>query len=725
MKSYIKSLIIFCLSFSSIFAQVITGRIIDQYGHNLPDIKLDVYANQQIYTALSDIEGYFSINMLTGVNEKQLPEGFSVSNNFPNPFNPKTRIDFTIPGSGNVKIEVYNAIGQKVLPAIDKSFPAGSNYVVLEMNGLANGIYIAKFVFENKYTVIKKLMLLYGSQHLSSAINVNGSNLSKSAGNLSVNNLKIDSIVASGPSIGIKTLKNLPDIIDGKCNLGTITLNVIFSPCLAVDKISYFGKVYNTVKIGNQCWLRENLDVGNMVQLSLPQTDNNIIEKYCYNNDAANCTKYGGLYQWDETMLYTKSTSISSGICPYGFRIPGKADFDTLLLTTNYSSDALLAIGQCTGTNSSGFSALLAGVFPKTYDPYFIGKDSVTLFWTKTSYNEGNSGGYKYYLNLNAQMKEVQLYFDLRGFAVSIRCIKDDPNTGIPEKPILISPLDNAINVSQAREFSWSKNLEWTGYTLQIATDSLFVNCFYSQSDLTEYVKKVEGFSKNTTYYWRVGAVNGKGVRIWSEVRKFKSEADIFCPGVPTVEYAGKTYNTVQIGKQCWLKENLNVGDVTAWNSQSDNSIIEKSCYDNNLSNCEAYGGLYKWGEAMQYSTKEKAQGICPAGWHIPSISELDTLYTFANRDINQLIREDQIINSNSQTNKTGFSAVLAGGILGKNASYYNIGRDGTIWSSNMDGIYSRWLLYLSPYVIPSLRAPALQASSYFYVANVRCIKND
>ncbi|MDR3668834.1 MAG: FISUMP domain-containing protein, partial [Ignavibacteriaceae bacterium] len=70
--------------------------------------------------------------------------------------------------------------------------------------------------------------------------------------------------------------------------------------CKGIDIVNYSGQKYTTVQIGNQCWLKENLNVGVMINGSSEQTNNGIIEKYCYQNDPANCIKYGGLYQWNE-----------------------------------------------------------------------------------------------------------------------------------------------------------------------------------------------------------------------------------------------------------------------------------------------------------------------------------------------------------------------------------------------------------------------------------------
>ena len=98
-------------------------------------------------------------------------------------------------------------------------------------------------------------------------------------------------------------------------------------------------------------------------------------------------------------------------------------------------------------------------------------------------------------------------------------------------------------------------------------------------------------------------------------------------PGIPTItdERDGQVYPTVQIGDQCWMEQNLNIGKmIQKKEMQADNGIIEKYCYDNLEEYCDNFGGLYQWGEVISYSSNSK--GICPKGWHIPSEAEWQEL---------------------------------------------------------------------------------------------------
>lgn len=86
--------------------------------------------------------------------------------------------------------------------------------------------------------------------------------------------------------------------------------------------------------------------------------------------------------------------------------------------------------------------------------------------------------------------------------------------------------------------------------------------------------------------------------------------------------------NWITIGSQTWAKANLNVGTrVASSTASTNNGTIEKYCYGDLDANCTATSGaLYDWNEAMAWSTTEGAQGICPAGSHIPTDNEWKTL---------------------------------------------------------------------------------------------------
>ena len=195
------------------------------------------------------------------------------------------------------------------------------------------------------------------------------------------------------------------------------------------------------------------------------------------------------------------------------------------------------------------------------------------------------------------------------------------------------------------------------------------------------------------------------------------------CPGTPTVSYAGQTYNTVLIGDQCWLKENLNVGTmIQTADNQSDNSVLEKYCYDNNEANCYTYGGLYQWNEAMQYTTNEGAQGICPEGWHIPTLAEFETLKATVGDDANSLKAVGQGSSEGAGKNYSGFSMLLNG------VRYYGGTQDGTsqqlgitgeIWSSTVGGLGANGL-----HVDNNTNIISIGGNYKNHGWAVRCIKN-
>jgi len=202
--------------------------------------------------------------------------------------------------------------------------------------------------------------------------------------------------------------------------------------CAGTPTVTYAGKLYNTVQIGSQCWLKENLDVGTMVLETKEQTNNGIIEKYCYDNDSANCILYGGLYQWAEAVQYqngaTNTTSGNppltgnvQGICPPGWHIPTRTEFETLTIAVNNSRDALLAKGQLTGKDTYGFSALLAGLRWGSFGG-FDGLGNITYFLSSLEYFTYNVCYiYLYYID-----SYVHLDYVGKTHGFSVRCLKDN-----------------------------------------------------------------------------------------------------------------------------------------------------------------------------------------------------------------------------------------------------------------------------------------------------------
>ena len=155
--------------------------------------------------------------------------------------------------------------------------------------------------------------------------------------------------------------------------------------------------------------------------------------------------------------------------------------------------------------------------------------------------------------------------------------------------------------------------------------------------------------------------------------------------------YEGETYNTVVIGSQTWMAENLN------YNTSGG------KCYNNNESNCKIYGRLYDWATAMGLPSScnssncasqvgAKHKGICPNGWHIPSAEEWGILIEFvggssAGRYLKALTGWDRDVygNDGNGEDKYGFSALPAGGYDDDDGSFYDVGSYGDWWSSSED----------------------------------------
>jgi len=200
-----------------------------------------------------------------------------------------------------------------------------------------------------------------------------------------------------------------------------------FGSLIGTKKVQ--ADVIPTVNINGQVWMAKNVDVGDRIDAGIAQTDNSTIEKYCYDNDPANCTTYGGLYQWDEMMQYS-TTEGTQGICPVDFHLPTGTDWDTLIGNLGGS---IVAATELKSGGSSNFDALLSGAYNHTGVFEDIG--AYTAFWHSTQYDISN--GQARSLNSSSSVAD---FMTNKNSGFSVRCIQDAGITPTPTATVTPTP---------------------------------------------------------------------------------------------------------------------------------------------------------------------------------------------------------------------------------------------------------------------------------------------
>ena len=176
--------------------------------------------------------------------------------------------------------------------------------------------------------------------------------------------------------------------------------------------ITYGGKVYKTAKIGTQTWLAENLNY---------EAKGSV----CYDNNPANCAKYGRLYNWETAMK----------VCPKGWHLPNNAEWEKLFRYIDgdtgfgnpYESPSAgkhlkAASGwneDGNGTDKYGFSALPGGGCNPSGNFDFIG-----YFGSWWSTTEGNANG-AYSCGMLFIGRYTNMNYSNKSSLFSIRCVKD------------------------------------------------------------------------------------------------------------------------------------------------------------------------------------------------------------------------------------------------------------------------------------------------------------
>ncbi|MCQ2276678.1 MAG: hypothetical protein MJZ87_07035, partial [Bacteroidales bacterium] len=477
------------------------------------------------------------------------------------------------------------------------------------------------------------------------------------------------------------------------------------------------GNSYNTVKIGDQCWMKENL-----------RTKTSTGNTYYPNEDENNVASYGLLYDWAAVMQGSSSSEANpsgvQGICPTGWHVPSDAEwtqlFDyvssqsayccggntgsiakALASTTswNYSINDC-AVGRTrSSNNATGFSALPAGIYAVGYYGGYGSFCTSAFFWSTTEYYD--FGTVRYFESNDAGVRQNT---DNKSNGYSVRCLRDaadgselgeNESNGTPEEPAA----DMSVTTDNANTMTSTSAILYGNVTNLGGNVSVNAGFKYGTSETAMNTKvddavsatglysiNITDLTANTTYYYAAYVATATDTA-YGDILNFTTEPVVatFTCGTSTVkDVDGIKYNTVQIGDQCWMKENLRTKTSTG-----------NTYYPNeDENNVASYGLLYDWAAVMQGSSSSEAnpsgvQGICPTGWHVPSDAEWTQLFDYVSSQSayccggntgsiakalasttswNYSINDCAVGRTRSSNNATGFSALPAGIYAG---SYY------------------------------------------------------
>ena len=282
--------------------------------------------------------------------------------------------------------------------------------------------------------------------------------------------------------------------------------------------------------------------------------------------------------------------------------------------------------------------------------------------------------------------------------------------------------------------WNWNPVSGATGYKWNVSND------YGSATDMGTSTSKTEtGLVCNAAYTRYIWAYNKCGVSASTTLLQGTSD----CPcGQPFTDFRdGQTYSTFPYGSQCWMTKNLNVGTrIDGSGDQANNSTIEKYCYNDLESNCNTYGGLYQWNEAMQYSTTLGVQGICPSGWHFPTDAEWSVLTNYFNGQselrcngqswyIGKAMASKTFwnysgstcaIGNNSYSNNMTFFSGLPAGARSP-SSFNQLGYFSLWWSSTENDNDKAWYHYLHWDYAPVFHS----FDSKFLGFSVRCLRDN
>ncbi|MFN8208412.1 MAG: FISUMP domain-containing protein [Bacteroidales bacterium] len=483
------------------------------------------------------------------------------------------------------------------------------------------------------------------------------------------------------------------------------------------------GNEYFTVKIGTQEWMAANLKTGKFSDGSaIPNITDDITWRklthaaFCwYNNDELKNKTYGALYNY-------YAITDNRNLCPTGWYVASREDWRSMetqsqsmdpdqggkFISTIYWDTFNSGI-----TNESGFSATMGGL-RGTNEEWINGFQWMSEFgfwWTLMDFN-CISGFYQ------SLRRDGSIYAGSekkRGMGLSVRCLQDSAPMEISTRSFF-QVTTSSITCESVIKKGADKNIICRGVCYsKIPNPDISNNTTDDGTGKGYFSSLLDQLEPNTKYYVRAYAKTEDETLYGNEIaiKTFNSSVS---------DIDGNVYNTVIIGSQEWMAENLR---TTKYSNGEPIELAGSSQWDWTDSKTT---GIYAWssngeeqrrmcGAIYNFYAVVNPGNLCPAGWHVPNNSEWDSLVNYlGGPDVagGKLKSTTQWLDyvSEHATNESGFNALP--GITKPDFG------GGAWWSSSeydVDQGYDRMLF-------PNYFAISTYYPWKYYGLSVRCIKN-
>ncbi len=399
------------------------------------------------------------------------------------------------------------------------------------------------------------------------------------------------------------------------------------------------GRTYTTTQIGTQVWLAENLQY-------------KAEPSWCYDDDTTNCEILGRLYD-----------SGTENLCPEKFHIPSEREWQDLIdyvaavepdIEPARSLQGYGLTWHVSGNNAFSFGIPGAGY--RSVDGSY--RDKMLNAYLATS----KAGCYQAFIS----NYHLNFLCDDSIAGASVRCLKDSTNAEdvlpacLPQNRYEIVHEGNGFYTCDEHGWRPSNYAEYNAYGNECIEGKIIKGNFTENYNFVRFIcdkgrwREATEIERNTigkdcskatneiiegpVEFYKHYICSDSGWRV-TNMWDFKRE-DYLNPaigyGTMTDSRDQKTYRTVTIGAQVWMAENLNYADSVKTPNLKGNSW----CYMDNPENCEKAGRYYSFlaamdldesfaGDTLEMPLDTTANGICPDGWHVPSVSDWGTLLLY------------------------------------------------------------------------------------------------